>query len=125
VVTIGIGGTSLQVTESGWLLTFQLQQFQTSPVRLRVPLSISFGMQSEEIWVWMDAQATTTFEVLLSVMPLQLTLDPENLLLCQYQPDTTFLSFAPGSPIPLAIAGVAGVAIVATAIILIHRRRAK
>ncbi|MFX1404419.1 MAG: M1 family metallopeptidase [Promethearchaeota archaeon] len=125
VITLGIGAYTLQQNESGWVLTFQLQQYQPTPVRLRVPVSVNFGLSSDIAWVWMEAQSITTHELLLSASPVQLTLDPERLLVCQYQLDFIFLGLFPGALIPLAIGGVVAAAVLVGVIIFVRQRRSK
>jgi hypothetical protein len=122
VVTLGLGGYSIQPNLSGWQISVQIIQYQPTPVRLRVPIAVTYGAHSTEIWVWMEAQSISTHTIVVPEFPLQLILDPARLLLCQYQSDMALLSFAPGSPIPLAIGGVVGAAIVAGAVIIYRRR---
>jgi len=75
------------------------------------------------MWIWLGAEPTSTHEILLSELPLQFTLDPNRLLLCQYQSDTAMLVLAPGSPIPLAIGGAIGIAVIVIAVVVYHQRR--
>ncbi|MHA2314224.1 MAG: M1 family aminopeptidase, partial [Candidatus Hermodarchaeia archaeon] len=105
VVSVSLGAASLSVGVNGWTITFTLLQNSPTPVRLHVPLAISFGVTSEVVWVWMEASPATVLSISVSDFPMQLTLDPEQLLLCQYGTRTLFLSLVPGSPILYGIVG--------------------
>jgi hypothetical protein len=123
VVTLGLGAYSIQANASGWSINFQIQQHQLPTVRLRVPIRINLGTQIIELWVWIDPQPLTTHTIFVSAFPFQLELDPNRLLLCQYHFDEVLLSFAPGSPIPLAIGGAVGVAVIIAAVVIYRKRR--
>ncbi|MFX1300442.1 MAG: M1 family metallopeptidase [Promethearchaeota archaeon] len=123
IVTLSLGAATLSAGVDGWTISFSLIQSASIPIRLRVPLAISFGARSEEVWVWMDASPTTVLNISVSEFPLQLTLDPEQLLLCQYGARSLFLALVPGSPILYGIVGIVAVTALAFGIVIIWKRR--
>lgn len=123
VVTLGFGGYSIQAVASGWEINFQVQQYQPTPVRLRIPVSVNYGASTTEIWVWIDAQTTSSCTISTPELPLFLALDPYRVLLCQYRSDSAILYLAMGSPIPLAIGIVVCVVIITIAVVIYRRRQ--
>ena len=123
VVTLGLGAYSIQANASGWSINFQIQQHQLPTVRLRVPIRVNLGAQVIEQWVWIEPQPLTTHTIFVSAFPLELELDPDRLLLCQYHFDKVLLFLAPSSPVPLAIAGVVGAAVIVTVVVIYRKRR--
>ena len=123
VVTLGLGAYSIQANASGWAINFEIQQHQLPTVRLRVPIRVNLGAQIIEQWVWIDPQPLTTHTIIVSAFPIGLELDPDRLLLCQYHFDEVLLFFAPGSPVPLTIAGVVGAVVIVAAVVIYRKRR--
>ncbi|MFX1581388.1 MAG: M1 family metallopeptidase [Promethearchaeota archaeon] len=122
VVTLSFGGVSIQQGISGWYISFQVIQDQPTPVRLRVPIHVNYGVHYAVHWVWIEPQAVTLCSLQLSEFPIQLTLDPDRLLLCQYRIDTAILALSPGSPIPLLIGGALAIGLVVGAVVMYRRR---
>jgi hypothetical protein len=123
VVTLSIVGASILQEATGWFVSFQVIQDQPTPVRLRVPIQVNYGVLSSVHWVWIEPQTVNLCNLHLSEFPIQLTLDPEHLLLCQYRINTATLALGPGSPIPLIIGGAVAIGIVVGAVVLYRRRR--
>ncbi|MDO8124611.1 MAG: M1 family metallopeptidase [Candidatus Hermodarchaeota archaeon] len=123
VVTLSLGAATLSAGVDGWTISFTLLQSASTLVRLRVPLAISFGATSEVVWVWMEASPTSVLNISVSEFPLQLTLDPEQLLLCQYGLRSLFLALGPGSPILYGVVGIVVVTALALGIVIIWKRR--
>ncbi|MFW9984774.1 MAG: M1 family metallopeptidase [Candidatus Odinarchaeota archaeon] len=123
VVTLSLGATTLSAGVDGWTISATLLQSASTPVRLRVPLSISFGATSEVVWVWMKASPATVLSITVPEFPLQLTLDPEQLLLCQYGTRSLYLALVPGSPILYGVVGIVVVTALALVIVIIWKRR--
>lgn len=123
IITLSLGAATLSAGVDGWTISFTLLQSAPTPVRLRVPLTISFGATSEVVWVWMEASPTTVLNISVPEFPIQLTLDPEQLLLCQYGTRTLFLALVPGSPILYSVVGIVVVTALAIGIVIIWKRR--
>ncbi len=123
VITLSLGAISVQQDFAGWTITFELLQEQSVPIRLRVPVGITFSTRAELFWVWMEADSTSTHVITVSEFPLMITLDPQQYLLCQYGISSVNLTIAPGSPVALVITGVAIGGIIVGVVILLWRRR--
>jgi hypothetical protein len=123
VVAVSLGAATLSAGIHGWTITFALLQNTPTPVRLRVPLAISFGVTSEVVWVWMEASPVTALSISVPEFPIQLTLDPAQLLLCQYGTRTLFLSLVPGSPILYGIVGIVVLTAFAIGFVILWKRR--
>lgn len=123
VVTLSLGAATLSAGVHGWTISFTLLQNAPTLVRLRVPLAISFSATSEVVWVWMEASPATVLNLTVSEFPIQLTLDPGQLLLCQYGTRSLFLALVPGSPLLYGVVGMVVVTALALGIIIIWKRR--
>ncbi|MFX0078952.1 MAG: M1 family metallopeptidase [Candidatus Hermodarchaeota archaeon] len=123
VVTLSLGTATLFAGVEGWTISFSLFQSAPTLVRLRVPLTISFGATSEVVWVWMDASPTTILNISVIEFPQQLILDPAQLLLCQYGMRTLFLALVPGSPLLYGIVGIVALTALAIGVVIIWKRR--
>ncbi|MFX1576133.1 MAG: M1 family metallopeptidase [Promethearchaeota archaeon] len=123
IVTLGLSSYSIQAVASGWQINFQIQQYQPTPVRLRIPVSVNHGASTTQTWIWVDAQTSSSCVISTPELPLFMALDPGRVLLCQYRSDSAILSFALGSPIPLAIGIVVGVVIITLAVVIYRRRQ--
>lgn len=98
VITFNIGNATIHQDLEGWTVVFQLSQAQDPPLVLRVPFQIVTLEDVEKAWVWIDAAPTTNITITTSAQPIWLNLDPEDLLLVQYDNRTIYL----GEPLPLA-----------------------
>ncbi len=126
VVTLNLDSVSVAQDGSSWVLSFNIIQEQITPVALWVPIQIVTEEGVVSTSVWMDAVAVNTYSITLSSFPDRLTLDPADLLLCQYRnwdtgeiPPRLVIQF-------LMIGAVVLVVIFAVAVIFIwYRRRQK
>ncbi len=125
VVTLSLSNGSYQQSMLGWLVSFDLHQIESEPIALWVPITISTSMGNESFWVWMSSDPITSHTLLVTQEPLTLMLDPKQSLLCRYLTSSIPLTVIPGIPIPYAIAGGVGIAMVLGVGILIWRRRRK
>ncbi len=123
VVTLSLGAATLSVGVDGWTISITLLQNAPTPVRLRVPLTVFFGAIGEVVWVWIEASPITVLSISVSEFPLQLTLDPEQLLLCQYGTQSIFLALVSGSPILYGVVGIVAVTALVIGIVIIWKRR--
>lgn len=122
VVTLSLGPSSVTQINNQWLITFELHQSPPSPIRLRVPVTVSFGGLNEEFWVWVEAEDVTVHTIVVGTNPLALLLDPNQLLLCQYITNVVTLSSLPVLLIMIAI-GVIVLTVVIVVIVIVIRHR--
>ncbi|MCW4031463.1 MAG: M1 family aminopeptidase, partial [Candidatus Bathyarchaeota archaeon] len=95
VITLNIGNATTHQDPEGWTVVFQLSQAQDSPLVLRVPFQIVTIEDVEKAWVWIDAAPATNITITTSAQPIWLNLDPEDLLLVQYDIRTSYLEESP------------------------------
>jgi hypothetical protein len=95
VITLNVGNATTNEDAEGWTAVFQLSQTQDTPLVLRVPFQAVTVEDVEEAWVWIDATPVTNITLTTSALPIWLNLDPEDLLLVQYDTRTIYLEESP------------------------------
>lgn len=95
VITLNIGNATANQVSEGWTIVFQLSQAQDTPIVLRVPIQVVTTEDVEMVWVWIDAVPVTNITLTTSDLPLWVNLDPEDLLIVQYDARTVYVGELP------------------------------
>jgi hypothetical protein len=95
VITLNVGNATIHQDPEGWTVVFQLSQAQDPPLVLRVPFHVVTIEDVEKAWVWIDAAPATNITLTTFAQPVWLNLDPEDLLLVQYDTRTIYLGESP------------------------------
>ncbi len=123
IITLNLGQTSVEQIETGWRVTFELHQSQSLPIRLRVPIGISYGADSDLFDVWMANESISVHSITVNTPPVLIMLDPNQQLICKYNVNIISLISYPGNLFYVIAAIVLIVTISSVAIVIIVRRR--